>query len=169
MNRGMPPRILGLAGAIVILALGQGFKAWMLYGLGIAARPPVVLAPFLDLRMAWNTGISYSLFRADSPFGRAVLVGMALAAVAALSVWLVRTRKPLTATALGLLIGGALGNAWDRAVHGAVADFFHLHWGAFSPFGVFNIADVAITAGVGLLLLEALLSGNSAPNKQPLA
>lgn len=168
MKRTVSARVLGFLVALVVLALGQGFKEWMLYGLDIAARPPLILAPFLDLRMAWNTGISYSLFRADSPFGRAVLVGLALAAVVALSVWLLRARKPLTGVALGLLIGGALGNAWDRAAHGAVADFFHLHWGAFSPFGVFNVADVAITAGVGLLLLEALLAGNSAPNKRPL-
>jgi signal peptidase II len=74
---------------------------------------------------------------------------------------LCRTPRPLTAAALGLVIGGALANALDRAIHGAVADFFHLHWGNWSWY-VFNLADVAIVAGVALLLYESLMERRQA-------
>jgi signal peptidase II len=75
--------------------------------------------------------------------------------------WLARTGKPVTAAALGLVIGGALANALDRAIHGAVADFFHLHWGDWSWY-VFNLADVAIVVGVAGLLYDSLFEGRRA-------
>ena len=86
---------------------------------------------------------------------------LALAASLALWIWLARTGRPLTAAALGLIIGGALGNAVDRVIYGAVADFFLLHWHGFDWY-VFNIADLAIVAGVGLLLYEFLERGRAA-------
>ena len=138
----MGPRLAGVLTALVTLVVDQGHKLWMLFVFDIASKQPVQLAPFLDLVMAWNPGISYSLLRADTDLGRYGL----------LALW--RAPDRLTTLALGLIIGGALGNAYDRFAYGAVADFFHFHIGSFSWY-VFNLADVAIVAGVGLLLYES--------------
>ncbi|MBV9244784.1 MAG: signal peptidase II [Methylobacteriaceae bacterium] len=161
----MRPQVIGLAAAAGTLALDQAVKHWMLFGLGLEGREPLPLTPFLDLRIAWNTGISYSLFSSDGEIGRLALLAVALVAVLLLCIWLVRARKAITGFALGLLIGGASGNAYDRFTRGAVADFFHVHLGSFSPWGVFNLADVAIVAGVGLLLYDALLARDARPGE----
>jgi signal peptidase II len=84
-----------------------------------------------------------------------ILVAMSLLISGVLWIWLARAATPLAAAALGLIIGGALGNALDRLLHGAVADFVHLHWGTFSWY-IFNVADIAIVAGVILLVYDGL-------------
>jgi signal peptidase II len=154
----MGPRLIGFLTALVTLVIDQGHKLWMLFVFDIAKNQPVQLAPFLDLVMAWNPGISYSLLRADTDMGRYGLLGLSLTVTLGLSVWLWRAPLKLTTVALGLIIGGALGNAYDRFAYGAVADFFHFHVGSFSWY-VFNLADVAIVAGVGLLLYESFVLG----------
>jgi signal peptidase II len=148
-------RAIGIAAALCALALDQLHKTWALFVFDIAARQPVHVTPFFDMILAWNRGISYSLFPADSDRGRYVLLALTLAATVFLALWLWRSKSGLTSLALGLLVGGALGNALDRALYGAVADFFLFHIGRFSWY-VFNLADVAIVAGVGLLLYESL-------------
>lgn len=148
------PRALGAIIALIALALDQGSKLWLIFVYGIEARQPVALAPFFDVVMAWNPGISYSLFRADSDAGRYTLLAMQLAATSFLCLWLWRTPSRIAAIGLGLLIGSALGNAYDRFAYGAVADFFHFHVGNFSWY-VFNIADVGIVAGVAVLLYDS--------------
>ncbi len=155
------PRALGLSIAAVCLIADQAHKLWMLNVYDIAARQPVRVAPFLDLVMAWNPGISYSLFAAETETGRWTLLGFTLLATSALAVWLWRAPDRLSASALGLIVGGALGNAYDRYAYGAVADFFYFfldteRFGRLSWY-VFNIADVAIVAGVALLLYESFL------------
>ena len=146
--------MLGLLIAAVTLAVDQGHKIWMLDVFDITARQPVALTPFLDLVMAWNPGISYSLLSAETPEGRYALLALSLVATALLGVWLWRAPDRLTTVGLGLIVGGALGNAYDRFAYGAVADFFHFHVGSFHWY-IFNLADVAIVAGVGLLLYES--------------
>ena len=150
----LSPRALGFLVAAVTLAVDQGHKIWMLDVFDIAARQPVAVAPVLDLVMAWNPGISYSLLSAETPEGRFALLALSLAATALLGVWLWRAPDRLTTVGLGLVVGGALGNAYDRFAYGAVADFFHFHLGGFHWY-IFNLADVAIVAGVGLLLYES--------------
>lgn len=153
----MTPRAAGLSTTAVGFALDQGSKLWLLHGFGIGERQlPIPLAPFFDLTMAWNKGVSYSWFTADSRTGWLALVAATLAATAFLSVWMWRAATALTATSLGLIVGGALGNLVDRIAYGAVADFFHFHVGQFSWY-VFNIADVAIVAGVAGLLYESFV------------
>jgi signal peptidase II len=152
------PRLLGLAAALLAAFLDQAHKYWMLHVFGIEARQPVTLAPFLDLVLSWNHGVSYSLFPAHEAAGRALLLAGQGVIVAGLLWWMWRAPSRLTAVALGLVVGGALGNASDRLARGAVADFFYLH--TTLPVGplanyVFNVADVAITAGVALLLYES--------------
>lgn len=155
----LSPRTLGLLTAAFALVADQAHKHWMLFSYDIQSRQPVRLTSFFELVMAWNPGISYSLFATETPTGRWLLLAFTLAATAALGVWLWRSVDRLTSLGLGLIVGGALGNAYDRFQYGAVADFFYLfldteRWGRLSWY-VFNIADVAIVAGVALLLYES--------------
>ncbi len=154
---GLSARQFGALTAAVTLLIDQTHKIWMIDVFQIANRGRVEVTPFLDLVMAWNTGVSYSLFRAESDLGRYALLAVALLATLALGVWLWRSEKWPLALGLGMIIGGALGNAYDRWAYGAVADFFYFHLGSFSWY-VFNVADVAIVAGVGLLLYDSFLA-----------
>ncbi len=144
---------LVLAVAALVFGFDQTNKWWMLFPYGIADRQPVEITSFFELVLVWNKGVSYGLF---SNHQQGFLIAMALVISALLWVWANRSENRMGASAFGLIIGGALSNALDRAVHGAVADFFHFHWGSFSWY-VFNIADVAIVAGVALLLYESLV------------
>ena len=156
----LSPNALGAVAALAALMLDQAHKYWMLNVYDIAARQPVTLTPFLDLVLSWNYGVSYSLFSTHDGLARYAMLAVQVAIVVGLTIWLRRVTNHLGALALGLVIGGALGNMTDRLARGAVADFFHLH--TTLPVGplanyVFNVADVAITAGVALLLYESFL------------
>jgi signal peptidase II len=144
---------LGLLIAALVFAFDQLSKYWVLKIVNLDEREPIQITPFLDLAMAWNKGVSYGLLTTHM---QGLLVALSLAITAMLVIWLTKADKPLAAASYGLLIGGALGNALDRLVHGAVADFVHLHWGTFSWY-IFNIADIAIVAGVAVLLYEAIV------------
>jgi signal peptidase II len=158
----LTPRLLGVLTLLATLAIDQANKLWLIFVYGIEARQPVKLAPFLDVIYAKNTGISYSLFRAETETERLGLLSFTLLATLLLGIWLWRSRTALVASALGLIVGGALGNAYDRFAYGFVADFYHFHLGTFSWY-VFNLADVAIVAGVGLLLWDSFFAGRSSP------
>ena len=162
----MPPRSAffstGLAVALAVLALDQSSKGWLIHGFRLGDGPPVEILPFLDIVLAWNPGISYSFFSAQGETGRLVLLGLVLAATLFLLAWLWRAADKATALALGLIVGGAVGNGCDRFIYGAVADFLHVRLGGFSPWGVFNLADVAIVAGVMLLLYTSLFPQQNA-------
>ena len=148
-----------LAVALLAAAIAQAAKLWLLFVFDLGARGIVTLTPFLDLVLTWNTGISYGLFRQEGPFGQWALLALKLIAVALLWIWLSRATTRLTALSLGLIVGGAIGNAIDRFAYGAVADFvlFHVSTASFSfDWYVFNLADVAIVAGVIGLLYETL-------------
>ena len=147
-------RLIGGASAFLMLLVDQAHKLWMLNVYDIISRQPVRVLPFFDLVMAWNKGVSYSLFEADSDLELYALLAVTGAATLFLAVWLWRSQTRLSGLALGLIIGGAIGNGIDRVAYGAVADFFHFHVGTFSWY-VFNLADVGIVAGVGLLLYES--------------
>jgi len=121
----------------------------------------VRVTDFFDYVLVWNTGISYGLFDFLPVWALGLLM---MVAIVALSIWWVRADSALTRLGLAFCIGGALSNAIDRLLYGAVADFFHLHWGSWS-FYIFNIADVAITVGVILLIADLL--GLGRPRKLP--
>jgi signal peptidase II len=155
--------------ALVIAALtavvDQAVKLWLLFVVDLGARGAVTLAPFLDLVLARNTGISYGLFPQEGPLGQWALLALKAIAVALLWIWLSRTSSRLTAASLGLIIGGAIGNAIDRLAYGWVADFvlLHLTTASFSfKWYVFNLADVAIVGGVAGLLYETLIDRSAA-------
>lgn len=149
-----PLSAVGLTMAVFSFVLDQAHKWWMLGPFDIQTKGRVTITPFLDLVIGWNKGISYGLFPQHSESGRFALIVAALAISAVLWVWLARTTRPLTAAALGLVIGGALANALDRIIHTAVADFFLLHAFGYSWY-IFNVADIAIVAGVCILLYES--------------
>ncbi len=151
----MSPRLSGFLLAALTLAVDQGNKLWLIDIYDIAARQPVRLAPVLDVIFAKNPGISYSLLSARTPAGRWALVVFAGLATVLIGIWLWRTSTWLVALALGLILGGALGNAIDRFSYGWVADFYYFHVGTFHWY-VFNLADVAIVFGVALLLYDSV-------------
>jgi signal peptidase II len=155
----------GLVIAVLACAIDQASKFWLLYGLDLAARSHVALTPFIELVLTWNTGISYGLFQQQGVVGQWALLAFKAAAVVFLWAWLARAPSRLTAAALGLIIGGAVGNAVDRLHWPGVLDFvlFHVETAAWSfRWYVFNLADVAIVAGVFGLLYESLRGGSAA-------
>jgi signal peptidase II len=152
----MTPTRIGAATAVGTLVLDQVTKLYTLFVMELPLYEPLVLGPFLDLRVVWNQGISYGLFQQSTDVGRWVLVAVSLAAALALSIWVRRSEGKLLAGSLGLMVGGALGNAIDRVAYGAVFDFIHFHVGSFSWY-VFNVADAAIVAGVVGLLYDSFV------------
>jgi signal peptidase II len=155
----------GLAVAVVTAALDQASKLWLLFELDLGARGPLTLAPFLTLSLTRNTGISYGLFPQEGPMGQWILLALKAIAVVLLWIWLSRTTSRLAALSLGLIVGGAIGNAIDRIAYGWVVDFvlFHITTANFSfNWYVFNLADVAIVAGVIGLLFETLVGPGAA-------
>ncbi|MBV9510167.1 MAG: signal peptidase II [Caulobacteraceae bacterium] len=149
--------------AAVVAMLDQASKAWILGPFDLPAKGQVVVSPLFKLSMVWNPGVSYGLLQSHGALGRWLLVGFATCVVIGLAVWIAQASRPLTAVAIGLIMGGAIGNNLiDRVRLGMVADFLD-----FSGIGfkwVFNIADSAITVGVILLLAEMLL-----PQRPPAA
>ena len=156
MTRGAPKLGLGLAAAL--FALDQSVK-WIVTGpLGIRSLGDAkTLLPIFDLRFVPNVGVSLGLMRADSDAMRWALVAMTAAIAAGVAVWMWREPRRGDQVALGMVLGGALGNIVDRVRFSYVVDFADLHFGEWRPFLVFNLADAAITIGVLILLARALL------------
>jgi len=167
----LQPRFIrfGLVIALVVLVADQASKVAVLSWAAQWPQPLHAVTPFLDFVALWNYGISYGLFP-QGETGRWVLVAIKVAAALLFSVWLARAHNRLEAFALGLLIGGAIGNAVDRVVHGAVFDFISLHALGYRWY-VFNLADVAVVVGVALLLYDAVFgrASKSPPSAAPMA
>jgi signal peptidase II len=155
----------GLLVTFLTAAADQGSKLWLLLMAHLPERGPIALGPLIDIVLTWNTGISYGLFPQHSAAGIWGLFAIKAGAVIFLWIWLARAGSRLTAAALGLIIGGAIGNAIDRLHWPGVMDFvlFHIEAAGFSfRWYVFNLADVAIVAGVVGLLYESLRAGGAA-------
>jgi len=158
-----PPRVgqlrgmrLGLSLSLAVLLLDQLTKQWML---NLIFTPPrrVELTSFFNLTPVWNYGISFGMFQADG-WGRWVLMAITAAIVGILVSWLRSAQTCLARASLGLIIGGAVGNLLDRFVYGAVIDFLDFHYGGWH-WPTFNVADMFITVGVGLLLIDHFTNG----------
>lgn len=147
---------LGLKVAALLLLSDQASKLWLIYGTHLRLTYPWPVLPFLDITVVWNRGISYGLFQQDSELGRWILTAIKLVAAIILFFWLKKAETRLEAIGIGLIIGGAIGNAIDRMLHKAVFDFVHFHVGSFSWY-VFNVADAAIVIGVILMVVSPFL------------
>jgi signal peptidase II len=151
--------------AIAALVIDQASKLWLLYVFDIAHRGAVRVTTFFDLVLALNVGISFGWFQSENQFAQIALIAIKAVAVIVLGIWMARSRTLLATLAIGLIIGGAVGNGIDRFLHGAVVDFalFHLDIGGKTyNWYVFNLADVAIVAGVAVLLYESFLGAPAA-------
>ena len=157
MNR---PLRAGILAAVAALVLDQASKLWLLNVFDLAKRGVVQVTPFFDLVLAFNTGISFGWFQDDNWIVQTILTVTKAAAVIALAVWMAWSRTMLATIGLGLIVGGAIGNAIDRFAHPGVVDFalFHIEIaGKTWNWYVFNLADAAIVAGVAALLYDSFL------------
>jgi signal peptidase II len=152
-------RPLGLAVAIVTLVLDQLVKYTVTYPLALKSRMDLGLEilPIFRLRWLENRGVSMGFFHADTNLMRWILVGMTMLIAGFVAVWMWREKARQDVVALGLVLGGAIGNIVDRMRLGYVVDYADLHFGEWRPFLIFNLADAAITFGVLILLARALL------------
>jgi signal peptidase II len=151
--------------ALAVLVVDQLSKFWVLNVLHLEESRPITVLPVFQLHLVWNQGVSFGLFRADSDVMRWVLVAFSVAVVLLLIWWAARQTRRLPTIALGLIIGGAIGNNFvDRVRFGAVVDF--LDFGGLHFPWVFNVADSAISIGVVLLLLDSLLHRDAAPKAE---
>ncbi|WP_440637186.1 signal peptidase II [Bradyrhizobium sp. PUT101] len=156
----MTPFRAGILSAVVTLVADQASKLWLLNVFDLAHRGAVRVTPFFDLVLAWNIGISFGWLQNDSQAAQLALMAVKGIAVIALAIWMARSHTVLATIALGLIIGGAVGNGIDRLAYGAVVDFALLHIeiaGKTYNWYVFNLADVAIVAGVAALLYDSFL------------
>ncbi|HEY5712517.1 MAG TPA: signal peptidase II [Allosphingosinicella sp.] len=153
----------------LVFLIDQIVKWVVTYPLSLQRQPyqTIEIFDFFDLRWVENNGVSLGLLSADSETGRWLLVAMTAAIATFVSAWLWREKRRDDSTALALVLGGALGNIVDRVRVGYVVDYADLHFGDWHPFLVFNVADAAITIGVLLLLVRALLMRDGkAPRKE---
>jgi signal peptidase II len=146
--------VLGLIVAAVVAVLDQIAKWWVL---AAVMDPPRVIpvTGFFNLVLAWNRGVSFGMFNEEGVFSRFALPVLTIAIIVALLFWMRTADRPRVAVAIGLIVGGAIGNLVDRLVFGAVVDFLDVHVaGVHWP--AFNVADSGITVGATLLVLDAL-------------
>src|SRR5436305_2275791 len=146
--------------ALLVLLHDQASKLWLLFAFDIVHRGAVEVTPFFDLVLAWNVGISFGWLQSENQLAQLALMAVKAIAVVVLAVWMARSRTLIATLALGAIIGGAIGNAIDRFAYGAVLDFalFHIQIGGKTfNWYVFNLADLAIVAGVAALLYDSFL------------
>jgi signal peptidase II len=150
---------LGFIVALVVFALDQLAKWWVTSPLGVNhLGDEYYVVSFFQFTYTENNGISLGLLNATTEIGRWMLVGLTSAIALGVGYWLTREKNRLDQLALGMVLGGALGNILDRTRHGYVVDFADLHFGSFRPFLIFNVGDAAISIAVVILLLRAFLS-----------
>jgi len=158
-------RAYGYVLALLVFVFDQATKWVVTYPLDLSFRRQIELLPFFDLTWVENRGVSMGFLTASDEMMRWILVLVTSAIALFVAIWLWREKRRDDAWGLALVLGGALGNILDRIRFGYVVDFMDLHFGEWRPFLVFNIADAAITIGVLLLLLRALLTRKEKPAK----
>lgn len=159
-----PPVRLGLAVALLVLILDQISK-WVIVELVMTPPQVIVLGPFLDIVMVWNRGVSFGMFNQELPWKAPILSLLALAISAFLLKWLWKSEGKFIPLAIGMIVGGALGNVIDRIRFGAVADFLYFHIGSYY-WPAFNVADSGISVGAALLVWDSLFGGRESPKKE---
>ena len=165
MNPNPKFRLQGIMLASLVFIADQVVKYAMLGPLQLKSRGVIHIISFFDLRYAENRGVSMSFLTADSDAERWGLVALTALIAGAVAVWMWREKLRGDVLALSLVLGGALGNIVDRVRYGYVVDYADLHFGAFRPFYIFNLADAAITIGVLILLARAFLMREKTPEE----
>ncbi|MFT8736218.1 MAG: signal peptidase II [Zymomonas mobilis] len=150
----------GFLVALLAFCFDQFSKYYVTYPLALPERMEIQILPIFQLKWVLNYGISMGFLTAGSDVGRWILVGLTAAIALAVVILILREKHFFSAMALGLVLGGAIGNITDRIRAGAVVDFLDLHFGNLHPFLVFNVADAAISCGVAFLILRSLWSKN---------
>lgn len=150
-------RSAAFALAALVFAFDRGVKALLTGPLDLAGRQVIGVMPVFDFRYTENFGVSLGLFTAESNAERWFLIAVTAAIALGVVVWILRERHKAELFGLALVLGGALGNIWDRTLYGFVIDYADLHFGEWRPFLIFNLADAAITIGVLILLARSLL------------
>ena len=159
-------RKIGIAVALLVFFLDQASKWIVTHPLQLRQRQEIELTSFFDLQWVPNYGVSMGYLTADTELMRWILVGLTSAIAIFVGAWMWREKRRDDAIGLALVLGGALGNILDRVRLGHVVDFADLHFGEWRPFLVFNVADAAITIGVLLLLVRALLTRQGKSNRK---
>jgi len=155
----MRNRQFGFTVAALVFALDQLSKYWVTGPLGVDRDGAIYyFVSFFQFTFTKNQGISLGLLNATNPTGRWMLVALTSAIAVGVAYWIGKEENRVDRIALGMVLGGALGNIVDRSRHGYVVDFLDLHFGDFRPFLVFNVGDAAISIGVVILLLRAFLT-----------
>jgi signal peptidase II len=155
----MANRSLGFLVALLVFGLDQLVKWWVTGPLAVDHEGAILyILPFFQFTYTENNGISLGLLNATTEVGRWMLVGLTSAIAIGVGIWMGREKNRIDQVALGMVLGGALGNILDRTLHGYVVDFADLHFGAWRPFLIFNVGDAAISIAVVILLLRAFLS-----------
>lgn len=149
--------MIGYILALAIFAVDQISKYWIITLLQLPQRGQIELMSILNFTWVENRGVSLGMLTASSDTQRWLLVGLTGVISLGVVIWIWREKRTQDVLALGLVLGGAIGNLTDRIRYGYVADFIDLHFGGFQPFLVFNVADAAITIGVVILVLRAFL------------
>ncbi|MGB5078652.1 MAG: signal peptidase II [Sphingorhabdus sp.] len=160
-------RLQGLMIASMIFIVDQTVKFAMIGPLQLKSRGSIHIISFFDLRWAENRGVSMSFLTADNDAERWMLVGLTAVIAIGVGVWMWREKLRGDVLALAAVLGGAAGNIVDRVRYGYVVDYADLHFGAFRPFYIFNLADAAITIGVLILLARAFLMREKDPVQEP--
>jgi signal peptidase II len=155
----MRARRLGFLVALAVFALDQLAK-WIVTGpMGLTQiGDEHFFLPIFSFTLQHNNGISLGLLNSDNPVGRWMLVALTSAIAIGVAIWIGREKNRVDQAALGMVLGGALGNILDRILHGYVVDFLDLHFGTWRPFLIFNVGDTAISVAVVILLLRAFLT-----------
>lgn len=154
---------MGLIIAVCVLLADRISKWWIMDVIDLPGIQTVRVMSFVNLQWAENRGVSFSLLTAQGDVGRWLLVGLTIGVVTGLGIWLRYVQNSLLAVALGLVMGGAAGNIYDRIIYGYVADFIQFYVGDWS-FAIFNLADSCITLGAALLIWDAFF-GSKSPEK----
>jgi len=156
---------IGAISALIAFLLDRVSKWWFIDVYELPLKGTVEILPIFDVVMVWNRGVSFGFLSANDDLGRWTLVAMNLVIVAVLLYWLKSAKNIMLSSAIGLVIGGAFGNIYDRIKFGAVADFFQFHWQEWY-FAVFNVADSFIFIGAMLLIFNSTFGNDAVDDKE---
>jgi signal peptidase II len=155
--------LLAAIAAVIVVAVDQVSKQWILQLFAGKTGQVIVVTGFFNLALIFNHGVSFGLGNGTGSLNALIFTALAAVIVVGLITWLWKRVGILLPLAIGMVVGGAVGNVIDRLVQGAVTDFLDFHLGEWH-FYVFNLADSAISVGVALMVLDSLIGRRDKPS-----